>query len=272
MSEVSSEADVVSFELQLVATSLVENATLTLNDASLALQRLFDTIDLQEQVQVVLRVLNINLGLFEDQAEAVVYALDNATLDVPIAQSEASRALAAILEVSLSSLDPESRQREVATLESEVSNTGNLVNETSSFLEAIRSNFSALNTSALETLTRSQELNIEAGLLLNRSRAALSLANDSAAQGNRIITEAEEILRELRRRLSDARNLSSGLDEVIRNVEMAENLSLSAEQRAQLADKEVREIADNVNTTMDLLDGVSEMLSDTMVVSGISTL
>jgi hypothetical protein len=218
-------------------------------------------------VGVALEGLEADLLSLEELSEVVLESLDNATRDVPTALTEASRALAAILNISLGDLDLELRRREVEILESRVFGTSGTLNESNSLLVEIRSSFSTLNISASETLLRSRELNMEANELLNRSRAALLLANASAIGGNRIIAEARELLIELRSRLSDARNLSAGLEEVIRNVERAENLSLVAEGEAERAAEQIRLISTNVNTTVDLLVEVSVTLRETMEAS-----
>lgn len=240
---------------------------LVLENATLALQRLQNTRSLQVLVQTALDGLEADVLPLEALSEVVRESLDNATRDVPVAVMEASRALAAILSISLDGLDLTSRRQDVAILESRVSSVGSSLNESNSFLEILRSNFTTLNTSAFESLTRSRELNLEASRLLNRSQASLSLANESTIAGNLIITEANELLLELRRRFMGAQNLSAGLEEVIRNVEMAERLSLMAKEEADRAAEEVQEIASSINTTVDLLTGVSEMLSETMDVS-----
>lgn len=211
--------------------------------------------------------MEVTVNTLERLSAMVARYLDNATRDVPIATAESSRVLAAVLAISLGDIDLESRQREVTTLESQVSGVSDALDGLNSFLEEIRSNFSALNSSASEALIQSQELNIEARELLNRSRAALLLANESVLEANRTIIEASELLLELRGRLSEAQNLSAGLDEVIRNVERAENLSLLAEGEADRTAQQVLQVATNVNATVDLLAGVSEMLRETLAVS-----
>lgn len=255
-------------ELQSQASFLLEQVTLTLQNATLALQRLQNTRSLQELVQTALDRLEADLLPLEEFSGLLREVLENATRDVPVAVVEASRALAAVLSISLEDLDLISRRRDVAILESRVSSVGDLLNKSNSFLDSLHRDFTVLNTSASESLTQSRELNIEAVQLLNRSRIALSVANQSAIDGNRIIVEANELLLELQRRFLGAQNLSSGLDEVLRNVEMAERLSLMAREEAERAAEQVQEIAGNINSAVDLLQGVSEMLTETLEVSG----
>lgn len=266
--EITNDADLASTALQSQASSLLEQVTLTLVNASTALQQLQRTVVLQNQTQTAVGVIEAAVSSLEGLGQGVSEALDNATRDVPIALSEASRALAAILNISLDGLDFRSRSEEVARLENDVSTVAGLVNSSSSLLGIIRSNFSVLNTSATLTLTRSQQLNAEAGVLLNRSREALSLANNSATQGNIIIAEANRLLLELKERFSMAQNLSAGLEEVIRSVEEAERLSLLAERDAQSATAIVEQIAARVNTIVSILEEASATLSETLVVSG----
>lgn len=198
--------------------------------------------------------------------ELVLEALDNATMEVPNAFSEASRVLEAILSISLGDLDFESRREEVIRLENEVSSVGVSVNESRSFLDTIQSNFSILNTSALEVLTQSRGLNDEARVLLNRTRSALLLANQSVIEGNAVITEASTLLLDLQLRLIGARNLSQGLDAVIQYVIDAEDLSLLSEREAEQAAADIDQVDEIVTTAVGLLEEVSEMLTETMMV------
>lgn len=212
-------------------------------------------------------MMDSRLLLLENQAEQGRGLLENATRNTPIALMEASRALEAVLNISLENFELDSRQMEVDDLQNEVDRIQNSSDEIDSFLSILQGNFSTLRRRSSEIIAESRQLNVEAVLLLNRSREALNLANDSVRRGNLIIEEADELLRRLRSRLSDAQNLTLGLDTVIRNVEAARILSLMAEEESEMAAEEVRRIAANVSASVALLETVSQSLSETMQVS-----
>ncbi len=257
----------MSMDLRSQASSLVEQILLTLQNATMALQRLLATINLQNRTQSTVEVIEATLYPLETLAEEAGEALDNATRDVPLALAEASKALAAILNVSLEDFDFGSRRREVTNLEQGVSRVGSLVNTSSSLLDAIRGNFSTLNATASRVLDESRTLNADAALLLNRSREALLLANRSTNRGNDIVAEARELLRLIQGRFSSAQNLSGGLDEVIRSVEEAERVALLAESEVEPLALEVDMVAVMVNSTVSMLEEATQRLSETMRVS-----
>lgn len=267
----SVQAQVLSSVLQSEASLLLEAVSVSLRNASSALQRLRDTVVLQGQVQTALEVVDSDLIALELLAEGVGGALDEAAMDVPIAAMEAARALAAILNISLEDFDldfdPDSKRVQVDGIEEGVVRVSVLVDNAEVFLGDIRGNFSTLNTSAVQMLARSRELNAEARLLLDRSRAALSLANASATLGNLVITDAAVILLELEMAFADVMNFSDGLGAVIRNVQVAERQSLEAELAAEQAEEDLRGVASSVNASAVLLEGVSAMLSETLAVS-----
>lgn len=239
---------------------------LTLNDASLSLQRLQDTVRLQNQTQTILESLETRLTSQEELSNIALEVLDNTTRDISIIVAEVSRALVDSLGISLADFDVQSTQTEILRLEGELSAVGVFVNETGSFLDTTQGEFSMLSTNASQLLARSQELDAKAALLLRRSRDALLLANDSTTQGNAIIAEANDLLRQLRGRSSMAQNLSAGLDEVLRNVNEAERLSLLAEEEVRQASEEVQAVTDTINVTAGVLEEVSETLRETMMV------
>ena len=261
------QADVLSSELQSQASSLVEQILLTLERATTAFQRLLATVALQNQTQSTVEVIETTLYPLEELASQASEALDNATRDVPVALAEATRALAAILNVSLQDFNFDSRRREVADLEEGVARVGSLVDDSSLLLDTIRGNFSVLNATASRLLSESQDLNEEAIFLLNRSREALLLANQSISRGNDIITEAEDLLRQIRAQFRNARSLSDGLEEVILVVEEAEEVSAMAASEAATVDENVRMVAITVNFAVSLLEESSLRLNETMAVS-----
>lgn len=240
---------------------------LTLNDASLSLQRLQDTVRLQNQTQAILESLETRLTSQEELSDNALEVLDNTTRDISIIVAEVSRALVDSLGISLVNFDVQSTQMEILQLEGELSAVGVFVNETGFFLDTTQGELSVLSVDAAQLLARSQELDAEAALLLRRSRDALSLANDSTTQGNAIIAEANDLLLQLRGRISMAQNLSAGLDEVLRNVNEAERLSLLAEEEVRQASEEVQAVTDTINITAGVLEEVSETLRETMMVS-----
>lgn len=270
LQEVVTNSSRTSSDLQQQATNLLEQITLTFENASLALSRLQNTIVLQDQAEAMLEVIEGSLAPLEDLRDLVQGVLENATLLVPAASSEASRALEAVLNISRSlesGLDSESRRQEVTRLEDDAFNVGALINASSSLLDAIRGNFSILNASAFEVLGESRALNDEAQVLLNRSRLALLLANRSVVDGNAVIMEARELLNRLQNAFATSQNLSQGLSDVIRYVEDAEVMSQEAEEEAELAAEQIQEVESQVSTAVILLSEVSEMLSETMMVS-----
>ena len=261
------ESTNTSLELQSQAETLVSEASLALENASLALLQLQMTISLQNQTRATADAVENSLISLEQLVEVVRGALANATMEAPNALSEATRVLEAVRNISLD-LDLDSRQSEVAELENDVFEIGTFVDDTNLLFVAVQRNFSVLNASALEILTQSRALNEEARVLLNRTQSALLLANQSVQDGNEIINEAGELLFELQEQLRSAQNLSQDLDDVVEYVEGAEHLSLLAEGEAELVAAEIGRVQEDVDTAAGLLEGVSEMLTEILSVSG----
>ena len=267
----STRTQVLSSLLQSEASLLLEGVSVSLQNASSALQRLRDTIVLQGRLQAALEVANSDLLALELLAEEAEETLEEAAMDVPIAAMEATRVLAAILDISLEDFDldfdPRSKGMEVDDIEEEITRESASVDIANRFLSSIRENSTSLNSSAAEILTRSQELNDEARLLLDRSIAAFSLANASAVLGNLVIDDAAMLIFELEIAFGTVMNFSNGLEAVIRNLEMAERQSLEAEQAAEQAEEDLGSVARSVNASAALLEDVSAMLNETLAVS-----
>ncbi len=248
------------------AVFLVEQIERALINATKALDNLQETINIQNQTSITIGSFEELLLGLEALVEEGREGLGNATRDVPIAVSESSRVLADVLRISLGDFDLSSRTRDVEEIEEELSITNSSLNDVLLLLNVLERNVSLLNTTALQLLTDSRSLTDEALALLARSQEALLVANDSTVQGNRIISEANTLLDELRLRFSDAGNLSAGLEEVLRNLNEAEIRSLMAEEDAAKAEEMIRGVAEDVNMAVILLEGANQILSDTLTV------
>lgn len=263
---VVSESEDLSLELHSASLLLLERATLTLQEARTTLQRLRSTLALQERVAATLDDIDARLLSLERLSDELLTSLDNATAEVPTALSESERALAALLNISLEGVAA-SREREVAALEDDVTSTRTLLNTVARFKDAVWSNFTELNATGTVLILRSRRLNMEAVILLERSRAAYSRASDSVTRGNIVIRDAEMILSKLRMLFSEGSDLSMGLEEVLRNIEEAERLSLMADEEAQEVSQTVQGVAATLNETLSLLEVVSQTLDQTMQIS-----
>ena len=244
-----------------LANSLADDITCALENATQALELLYETVALQNvtlvQVQAIEEdVLPPLINLYKE----VRNSFTEVARDVPEALEEAKRLQEAVRNISVPDFDVERGHRELDRLENETLALTLAASSVDTELDALQTNFTSLNTSAVELLTESNRLNQLAQELLSVAHSAQALANDSVERGNAIIAEARSILIQLQRGLLDADNFTAGLAEALQSVEQAENESIVTEENAKERAMEVVEIASTVNLAADTLRRASQTL------------
>ena len=262
---VATEANTTSFSQEMLSRNLLNQATRALNNATMAFQLLCDAIALQNTTtRLIDTLVQERLPQLEELFRMARDALMTAERDVPLALSRAQIALELAINLTIPNYGVESLQREVGSL----SNRTGVISESTALidseLDAMRTNFSSLNESSSVLLQESRQLTREARELLLRAHASLSFGNNSVNMGNRFIETVRELLVELQARLADVDNFTRDLAEVIRNIELAENLSSLAQSEAERVASELREAVMRANTATDLLAGANTILQEAM--------
>ena len=262
---VATEANTTSFSQEMLSRNLLNQATRALNNATMAFQLLCDAIALQNTTtRLIDTLVQERLPQLEELFRMARDALMTAERDVPLALSRAQIALELAINLTIPNYGVESLQREVGLL----SNRTGVISESTALidseLDAMRTNFSSLNESSSVLLQESRQLTREARELLARAHASLSFGNNSVNMGNRFIETVRELLVELQARLADVDNFTRDLAEVIKNIELAENLSSLAQSEAERVASELREAVMRANTATDLLAGANTILQEAM--------
>lgn len=261
----ATEANTTSFSQEMLSQNLLNQAAGALNNATMAFQLLCDAIALQNATtRLVDRLVQERLPLLEELFRVARDALMTVEQDVPLALSRAQRALELAINLTIPNYGIESLQREVELLDNRTKVILDSTDMIDLELNTLRSNFSTLNTSSRVLLQESQQLRQEASSLFLRAHGALSFANSSVNVGNSFIESVREVLTELQARLADVDNFTRDLAEVIRNIELAENLSSLAQSEAERVGNELREAVMQANTAADLLDSASTILQEAL--------
>ena len=239
----------------------------TLALANSSLERLYRTADLQNDTITIVDEIGMTLSDLEVLLALGEEALNRAMASVPFALSEACRVLEIVLSLSVDDLNLNGRREQLDELEEEVESAMMSVDELSNTFEDLQNEVFSLNSSIAELLVTSEQLDVEAALLLERSQDALLLAIDSTAEGNAVIAEAEYLLEQLQDRLLDVDPLLDGLSDVVAVVEQAEELSEAAAMEADRLAMELGQLAADINTAVLLLEQASSSLSESLRVS-----
>ena len=252
------EVNATSHEQQVLADSLFDEITCALENATQALDLLDETISLQNTT--LLKVQQIEEDILPPLLKLYMKVRNTFSAvarDTPMALEEAERLREAIRNISIPEFNVEQGHRELDQLENE---TFELSLAASNVNAELLTNFTILNSSAVELLMESDRLNRLAQELLSIAHSVQALANDSVERGNTIISEARDIFNQLQQGLSDANNFTAGLAEVLRNIELAENESTAAEANAGQSAVEVMEITSRVNVAAETLQNASQTL------------
>ena len=262
------EVNSTSHEQEAIANSLLEDITCALENVTRALELLDETVSLQNLTLAEVRrieedILPPLIEIYMEARNTFIYVDTN----VPIALDEANRLLKAVGNVSIPEFDLEPRHSELDELEAETLELSISASAFNEELDDLIANFTSLNSSAVELLLESEELNMLAQELLAIAHGAQALANDSVEKGNAVIAEAMSILSQLQEKLLDAENFTASLDEVIKSIEMAENDSVTIEERAERSVSQVMEVASVVNMAAQRLQNASQTLATALEVS-----
>ena len=261
----ATEANTTSFSQEMLSRNLLNQATRALNNATMAFQLLCDAIALQNMTTHLIDTLvQERLPQLEELFRVARDTLMTAERDVPLALSRAQLALELAINLTIPNYGVESLQREVGSLSNRTEVVSASTALIDSELDAMRINFSSLNESSSVLLRESQQLTREAEDLLAQAHAALSFANSTVNTGNRFIETVRGLLVELQARLADVDNFTHDLAEVIRNIELAENLSSLAQSEADQVASELREAVMRANMATDLLGSASTILQEAL--------
>ena len=267
--EASSEANQNSLLLLEIANDLHRRILIVLSVASSSLQRLYNAAALQNSTIAVVQGADTTLDVLEDRLALGEEALDNANVTVPEATSEASRVFTSVASIFMDDSTLNTAGADLQKLQEDFESIQNSVAEVSFLSDNLQTEVSSLSNSVAIILEESEQLNSEASVLVQRSGDALLLANDSTTRGNAIIAEAEYLLMQIQNRSNNIGFLVIGLNEVIMNVERAEDLSRAATMETLQIDSEVRRLATDLRIAMELLEQASRNLNETLRVSEI---
>ena len=266
--DLATAANVTAHEKDSLAQSLLDDVTCALENATRALELLNETITLQNAtLAMVQRFEEEVLPPLIDVYMEARSAFADADRDVTLALNEAKTLLETAQNFSLTEFDVGEGHRELDGLETDILQLSVSASEVDNELDLILVNFTILNSSAVDLLNESQELNRLAQELLSIAHGTQALANDSVEQGNDIIAEARDILARLQDQLSNSDNFSTALAELLRNVELAESESVIVENRTIESATEVMGVALTVNTAAETLQNASETLMIVIEVS-----
>ena len=269
LKELATEANTTSHEQEALANSLLEDITCALDNASRALELLDEIITLQNSTLADVRRIEDEIlpPLFDAYMEARS-AFTDADQSVPLALDEANRVLEAVQNISISKFDAESRHGELDKIVADTLELSISASNAQDELELFLTNFTSLNSSAVDLLTESRELNNLAQELLGIAHSARALAENSVAKGNAVIAEGRSILSQLQEKLKDAENFTTGLEEVIRNIESVENGSVAVETKAERNALELVGVASTLNLAAQTLQNASLFVEEALEVGG----
>ena len=260
--QLATEADEVSLRQESLAADLLQQATVALSNATTALQLLRDALSIQNQTRQLVDMIQTEaLVRLESLYSQGVSALTDAQTSVPIALEDSLRVLESVRNISIPEYSLESRQDRLDQLRNSTASLRNLITQLDTSLNVLLVNFTEYNETATRLLSESEDLNREATELLALAEEAFSSANDSVTNGNQVIQEARRLLTEVQARLSDGRDFTTGLEEVLRNIELAETLSLEAERETAERGRELVDAIATANRAAALLEGATMSLS-----------
>lgn len=259
----ATEANGASLSQQSQADDLLLQATDTLSNVTSSIQSLQEAINVQNQVlQIFEMIQNETIPRLEILYLEGTSALSEAELNVPIALEDSIRILETILGIVIPQHNLTERQETLSKLRNETTSLFTIITQLDLRLEILLTNFSSYNETASRLLYESEALNNEAEELLAIAEEALLSANDSVTVGNEIIREARRLLMEIQNRLSEGREFTTGLETVIRNIELAESLSLQAENETTVRGRELMEAVRAANMAASFLENASVNLAN----------
>ena len=188
--------------------------------------------------------------------------MNEAEISVPVALENSTSILETLLGIEISQYNLNDHQIILDSLRNETDNLFVSVSLLNATLDILLANFSQYNATASRLFIESEELNNEAEELLAIAREALLSANNSVTIGNEVIQEARRLLTELQNRLLEGREFTTGLESVIANIELAERLSLLAENETGTRERELMEAMNNANMATALLESASLNLAN----------
>ncbi len=250
-----------------LASGLLSQAKLALNQSREAFNLLCQAIGLQEQTTATLDTveadrLPVLLQLYEDARDALLRVEEI----VPSALNQSKIALNEIMNTFIPSYNTTSLDREVDVLFERTTTISQSTNLLDSQLTALRVEFSTLSENASRLLNDSKDLRNKAGTIQVAVHGANSHANDLVVEGQLLFDRANGILDELKRRLAEMVNFTAGLEELLMNIRLAESKSLEAEEEGLLSAQEVNNATRLAGEATQQLVDAERYLTDAMEV------
>lgn len=264
----STQANITASEQYSLASNLLSLAKQALNQSREAFNLLCRAIALQEETTTTLeRLETFNLPTLSQLYEDARQALLRAESLVPLAVNQSKIALEEINNIFITLYNTTSLDREVDKLSERTETVSQSTAALDSELNTLSEEFSSLNDNASRLLNESKELRNKAIVILSVVHAANTLASVQVNTTQELFDRANGILVELQRRLNETESFTAGLEELLRNIELAESSSLEAEDRTLLSAEEVRNATRVAEEAARQLDEVEVFLMQAVEVS-----
>lgn len=234
---------------------MLQEVTDIIINATASLDLLNQLLDIQAQTLTVVYIIqNETLPYLDALLLEGSETLASAKINVAAALANATYILDKILSISIFEYNVESGRVKLQQLNTRNHILFNLTSQLNFDIDFMRTNFSFYNLTAFNLTLNSMALNAEATNLLVIAEGAFQFANNSVSRGNVVINEATRLLFELQRQLSDVGNFTNGIEQVIKNIELAENQSLVAETQTLDNERELMEAVIAANRAASLLE------------------
>lgn len=261
-------ANETSFAQQTLAARLLQQSVLALRQSTTALDLLCQAIELQNETTTAIALLEEDtLPPLEDLFAAARAVLSRAESEVPAALSQARNVLERALGIVIPEYDVESLRVTIEVLANRTEVVFNATVVIDSELDNVMREYELLQRNATRLLDESRSLNAEAEDLLIRAHGALAFANDSVEEITELLNRVTSLLDELRLRLADAGNFTAAVEALLRNVELAENLSSRAGQEAEQRAMEVLQAVLLAGEAAGLLEEASRDIQEALAVA-----
>ncbi len=197
----------------------------------------------------------VNLPNLTRLYEEVRDALRRAEVLVPTALNQSRVAFDEITNTFIASYNTTALDSEVDELSERTTTLFQSTSLIDSQLNALRDEFSTLSGNVSRLLNESKELRSKSLFILLAVHAANLNANDQVDMAQRIFDRANRTLVELRRRLAEMVNFTAGLEDLLRNIRLAERKSEDAEAEANQSAREL-------NDAMRLAEQIARQLQE----------
>ncbi len=198
---------------------------------------------------------DVNLPNLTRLYEEVRDALRRAEVLVPTALNQSRVAFDEITNTFIAFYNITALDSEVDELSERTTTLFQSTNLIDSQLNALRDEFSTLSGNVSRLLNESRELRSKAESILFLVHGAHANANDQVNMAQQLFDRANRTLVELRRRLAEMVNFTAGLEDLLRNIRLAERKSEDAEAEANQSAREL-------NDAMRLAEQIARQLQE----------